>query len=389
MNTQKVQASESQVVLILDDDLMVTEGLAAGLEREGRTIITCNDVESAQLMVERLNPSHIVSDIRISGPFGFEGLDFIRYAKRYCPESRIILMTGDAPDALQLEASERGAVAFLRKPFEIGELESVIDLLACSPLSSTANQTRVIRVPLLDEIVASKDLVPFFQPIVALAPGWHPIGYEALARYRTDSPMRNPAVLFDYAGRKQRVADLEMACIQSALHYGAPLASGGLMFLNVHPDALAAGTRLYHTVIDQAKSAAVPFDRVVLEITEQSSLHDSRAVLDAVAKLRNLGVRFAFDDLGVAYSHLPFMDRIRPAFLKISQHFGTAFETDSTKMKIVMNLLSLARDFNCDLILEGIESAETAAAALDLGIPFGQGFFFGYPAEASIVLSEL
>ena len=73
---------ESQFVLLLDDDVMITEGLAAGLEREGRTVVTCNDVESAELIVQRFQPSHIVADIRISGQFSFEGLDLIRYAKK-------------------------------------------------------------------------------------------------------------------------------------------------------------------------------------------------------------------------------------------------------------------------------------------------------------------
>ena len=101
------QNPESQLVLLLDDDVVITEGLAAGLERAGRTVITCNDVESAELMVQHCLPSHIVADIRISGPFGFEGLDFIRFAKERVPESRIILISGDGGEALQLEASQR------------------------------------------------------------------------------------------------------------------------------------------------------------------------------------------------------------------------------------------------------------------------------------------
>src|SRR5690349_20432146 len=105
---------ESQFVLLVDDDVMVTEGLAAGLEREGRTVITCNDLESAELIVKRMKPSHIVADVRLTGQFAFEGLDFIHFAKRYTPESRVILISGDAGEALQLEASERGAVAFLQ-----------------------------------------------------------------------------------------------------------------------------------------------------------------------------------------------------------------------------------------------------------------------------------
>lgn len=75
------------------------------------------------------------------------------------------------------------------------------------------------------------------------------------------------------------------------------------------------------------------------------------------------------------------MGKIRPSLLKISQHFGTDFETDSTKMKIVMNLLSLARDFNSALILEGVENEGTAEAAVDLRIPYaGSGLFGGLSA---------
>lgn len=377
---------ESQLVLLLDDDLMVTEGLALGLEREGRTVITCNDVESAQLIVERMQPSHIVADIRLSGPFAFEGLDFIHYAKRHAPESRVILISGEGGEALQLEASQRGAVAFLQKPFDVRELDATLDLISCSVLSSGGDYGALIRMPLLDEILQSEALHPFFQPIVKLDGRQSIFGYEALARFRSESPLRNPDVLFQYAERKKRLSDLEFACMGRALQAGATLAGRGFIFLNVHPESFASGASLRDTLISQAEKAGVSPDRIVLEITEQGSLSGTPVVLKTIAELRERGIRFAFDDIGVAYSHLPLIDVVRPSFLKISQHFGTAFETDSTRMKIVMNLLSLAHDFNCELILEGVEHQSTAEVATGLGIPLGQGFFFGHPADVSTFL---
>jgi len=379
---------ESQLVLLLDDDFMITEALAAGLERDGRTLITCNDVESAELMVEGLRPSHIVADIRISGQFGFEGLDFVRYVKRHAPESRVILISGDGAEALQLEASNRGAVAFLQKPFDVQVLDSTLDLISCSALSSMADHASIIRVPLLEDLLISDALRPFFQPIVRLDGRRSIFGYESLARFRTDSPLRNPDVLFKYAARKQRICDLEFACIGKTMEAGSALTSRALMFVNVHPDVFASGALFRKTVVSHARQRGVSLDRVVLEITEQGSLGHKPVVLETIQELRELGVRFAFDDVGVAYSHLPLIGDVRPSFLKISQHFGTSFETDSTRMKIVMNLLSLARDFNCDLILEGVENESTAEMAMDLGIPLAQGFFFGHPADASAFLSE-
>ena len=378
---------ESQLILLLDDDVMVTEALAAGLEREGRTVITCNDLESAQLIVERMNPSHVVSDVRLTGPFGYEGLDFVRYAKRFAPDSRIILMTGDAPETLQFEAAERGAVAFLRKPFDIQELDSILNLMQCAAGTSGAAEAPVIRMPLLDDIVkAGAGLRPFFQPIVRLEPGYKHVGYEALARYRNNSLLRNPEILFEYAERKDRIADLELACSAASVRAGAKLTDWAVLFLNVHPDVLAHGDALRDVLATECADMDIPPQRLVLEITEQATLPNTRSLLDTIHHLRELGVRFAFDDVGVAYSHLPFLDKVRPSFLKISQHFGTAFEADDMKMKIVRNLLSLARDFGCDLIVEGIEHASTADAAAQLGIKYGQGFYFHRPAEAEAFL---
>ena len=82
------------------------------------------------------------------------------------------------------------------------------------------------------------------------------------------------------------------------------------------------------------------------------------------------------------------IDKIQPSFLKISQHFGTAFETDPTKTKIIANLLSVARDFECELILEGIEHSSTLDEAMAMGIQYGQGYLFSHPVEAEALITS-
>lgn len=375
-----------QIVLIIDDEVSVTEGLANGLARSGRTIVTSNDLESAELAVEWLKPSHIVTDVRLTGAFGYEGLDLIRYVKRLSPDSRIILMTGDAPDALQLEASERGAVGFLQKPFELDSLDSILNLMAPAR-SGSSEWPEIIRIPLLDDILKGTALGTVFQPIVRLGSGT-PVGYEALARFRSDSPLRNPESLFRYAARKERIVDLELACIRNAVTAGSILARSYPLFMNIHPIVFGSGRRLVDAVIGESRRAGVGLERIVLEITEQASLGSDVKALDAIAELKAARVRFAFDDVGVAYSHLPLIGRVGPSFLKISQHFGTGFESDPTKMKIVRNLLSLSREFDCELILEGIESAVTAEAAAGLGIKYGQGYYFAKPGDAAAFAKE-
>jgi EAL domain-containing protein (putative c-di-GMP-specific phosphodiesterase class I) len=179
------------------------------------------------------------------------------------------------------------------------------------------------------------------------------------------------------------VTDLEIACVRDSIHSGAALARTAPLFLNIHPSAFAPANRLHDAVIAEAENAGVSLNRIVLEITEQGSLSDERGALHTIDRLRALGVRFAFDDIGVSYSHLPLIGKVRPSFLKISQHFGTGFESDPTKRKIVRNLIALASEFESDLILEGVESEATANAAKELGIKYAQGFWFAMPADAS------
>jgi EAL domain-containing protein (putative c-di-GMP-specific phosphodiesterase class I) len=235
-------------------------------------------------------------------------------------------------------------------------------------------------VPTLDEVIHGQDLRSVFQPIVTLASA-DTFAFESLARLRTTSALRNPELLFAYAERKECVERLEAACVQHSLSEARDLPAGPLLFLNIHPAALChSGFAAMIEIL--AGRFSVDLHRIVIEITEQQPLNGEPAVFTALDRLRRGGVQFALDDVGIAYSHLPFISRIRPSFLKISHQFGTRFHTDPIKRTIVRNLLTLGRDFDCQVILEGVEDTATADAARDLGIPLTQGYLFGYPAEA-------
>jgi EAL domain-containing protein (putative c-di-GMP-specific phosphodiesterase class I) len=366
-----------QTILIVDDDVAMTEGLGEVLQRPGRELILCSDLESAQLIIEREVPACIVTDVRLSGPFGFEGLDFIRAIKRLSADARIVVITGAMTGELEREALARGAVAVLEKPFEIAQLEAYL------PDPDGGEEPAVVRVPSIDDVIRSPHFVPFFQPIVDIsAPGAETVhGYESLARYQ-GTLFSNPVTLFEYASRRGRLVDLELACVRHTLTHGVSLPSSARLFINVHPFVVAS-EELATALTKAVAEAGIDAQRVVLEITEQSSLGSSAMVEKRCGTLRDLGFSFALDDVGMAYSHLTHIEQILPVYLKVSQDFGTDFETNVTRSKIVRNVLSLAHDFDCQLILEGIESAQTRDAARELGIRLGQGYFFARPAAAS------
>ncbi|MBW3670888.1 MAG: EAL domain-containing protein [Acidobacteria bacterium] len=358
-------------ILIVEDDPIVAEGVAMSLAEPGRRIIVCHDTETGSMQVEQDRIDVVIADIRYGGNFCYRGLEFVSHVLRESPGTQVILMSGDGSDALAAEAIRRGASGFLRKPFQMSELEKL--LRAAPGFSETS---AIIHVPSLDEVLEGDMLYVNFQPIVSLADR-RIIGFEALARISTDSILRNPENLFQYAERAGRMVDLESNCLARAIHEGKDLSDRAMVFLNVHPCSFEK-PRIVSTVMNALDAASVAPERIVLEITEQGAIRSSESIRQ-ITELKSLGVEFALDDIGVAFSHLPYIEDIAPRWIKISQLFGTGFETDPTKIKIVQNLAALAKSFDADLILEGVETEETAMAATDAGIVCAQGYYFARP----------
>lgn len=362
-----------QTILVVDDEASVAEGVAIGLAREGRRLIVCHDVECAALVIEHEDVSAIVADIQFRGEFSFDGLDFVETLREKAPGLSVFVMTGAGFEGLEREAMRRGAAGFFRKPFSVLELDGVLP-----PPASGSSGEEHISVPELDEIIEGSLIRTKFQPIVRLATRRH-IGLEALARPVTESLFRNPEILFRYATRTSRTVELENHCLRNSMRVAAQFLGDKLLFLNVHPSSLERAS-IVKAIEHGLEETGLDPVRIVLEITEQGSLESSNS-LAQIAALKAMGIEFALDDIGSAFSHLPFIDDIEPSWMKISQVFGTDFERNATKDKIVRNIASLASSFDASFILEGIESEETARAAEDLGIEYGQGYLFAKPAE--------
>jgi EAL domain-containing protein (putative c-di-GMP-specific phosphodiesterase class I) len=247
-----------------------------------------------------------------------------------------------------------------------------------------AEEGAVLHIPTIDELVESEHLLPAFQPIVDLAGGDRRAGFESLARFHQSLlPFCDPTFLFEYARLCGRTVDLDLACLRRTLRAAGELARSGKIFINVHPRALADGERLARTLVQAATDGDVPLDHVVLEITEQEKLEVSPSTMPALEELRATGVELALDDVGSSYAHLDLIDRIRPSYLKISHEFGTGFESDGARRKIIRNIQSLARDFQCDIILEGVETEATSRAAVEIGARYAQGFYYARPDDAA------
>jgi EAL domain-containing protein (putative c-di-GMP-specific phosphodiesterase class I) len=360
----------SETVLILDRDREAASAVAASLAAEGRLILTGGDAAVGSLVLSRMPIRHLHADAGLDGPFSFAVLDLVADARRRAAACDIVVASSDElSDAWCAEARRRGATSVLcgsRSPENRGK---------------GAASARVIHIPTIDELIASPQLLPAFQPIVDIGhDGNRGHGFESLARFDGGAlPFCDPQFLFEYARLTGKTAELELACLRRTLREARALPRESKLFINIHPHALQARERLAQTLVTEASENGVELRNVVLEITEQEKLDAGRDTGETLQSLRALGVQFALDDVGIAYSHLDRIEAVQPSYLKVSHEFGTDFEKNPSRCKIIGNILSLARDFDCEVVLEGIESAATSGAAHDIGARYAQGFFYAKP----------
>jgi len=108
-------------ILVVDDEKPILLTLSHLLRTEGVEVVICSKVEEAEAALDSSRFDLVISDIRMSGVAGIEGLELLTYIKdRYATE--VIIMTGYGTPEIEEEAYRRGAFHFFRKPIDTIEL---------------------------------------------------------------------------------------------------------------------------------------------------------------------------------------------------------------------------------------------------------------------------
>ncbi|MEP6994238.1 MAG: EAL domain-containing protein [Acidobacteriota bacterium] len=226
------------------------------------------------------------------------------------------------------------------------------------------------------EILRKRRIRTVYQPIFQLE-ALDIFGHEALTRGPADTAFESPELLFQFAGENEATWDLEQLCLSSAASK-YPITDGSHLFINVESETIAALSRSGAEAIPPLFSLKCP---VVLEVTERSAIRDLPVFRAALKQLREQGFRIAIDDAGSGYASLQAIAELRPNFIKVANTLITGLRSDSIKRDVVEMLVNLSRRIDAVCVAEGIETPEDLEECRRLGIPYGQGFYLGVPAE--------
>jgi two-component system, chemotaxis family, chemotaxis protein CheY len=112
-------------VIIADDSAFMVSTIKAILESKQHTVVgTARSGEEAEQLCLALKPDLVMLDILMPGEGGLCALDSIKKAK---PEIKVIMVTAFGQENKIREAKEKGASAYIRKPFKKEEIISTVD----------------------------------------------------------------------------------------------------------------------------------------------------------------------------------------------------------------------------------------------------------------------
>jgi two-component system response regulator HydG len=111
-------------VLVVDDDEPHAEAVAESLKRVGYECVVATSGREGLRMIEEQTFDIVITDLIMDG---VGGLEILNKAKRELPDAEVVILTGHGTIKTAVTAMQSGAMHYLTKPLDIGELRAVVD----------------------------------------------------------------------------------------------------------------------------------------------------------------------------------------------------------------------------------------------------------------------
>src|SRR6202051_2498950 len=249
-------------VLIADDDRPIRTVLTQALGRSGYQVRATASAATLWRWVEDGEGDVVITDVIMPDE---NGLDLIPRIRRIRPEPPVLLMSAQSPLTTAVQATQRGAFDYLPKPFDLGDLLSVVDRALKQPVAlsgqpEAAKPSADDNLPLIGRSPAMQEIYRIIArltttDLTVMINGESGAGKELVARALHDYGRRRsgPFVAINMAAIPRELIESELFGHERGAFTGATnrhvgrfeQAEGGTLFLDEIGDMpMEAQTRL-------------------------------------------------------------------------------------------------------------------------------------------------
>ncbi|WP_276938470.1 EAL domain-containing protein [Ferrimicrobium acidiphilum] len=364
-------------VVVIDDHEMILQSVVRLLRDDPQIAVVgtaLNALQGIELTRHEF-PDVVIIDYSLPD---MDAPDAIKILHEVCPEVKIVTLCGSERPGALLASMRAGSSAWVTKTRAIQELRDAV-LRVAAGLPVTIHELELL--PTFDQ------LVPYYQPIVALESG-RITGFEALIRWRhPERGLLGPEAFLPFMEEIGFIVEIDRWVREQAIpqlgdwqqHF--PRTPNISMHVNLSASDFL-DPAIVHSISEIVKDSNIDPADLVLEVTELILLGDNAHTLDLFTQFKSLGVTLALDDFGTAFSSLSYVRRFPFDHLKLDISFTSELPHSTRSMLLVEEICHLATSMKMGVIAEGIERQEQADALRGIGCRYGQGYLFARPLPA-------
>jgi EAL domain-containing protein (putative c-di-GMP-specific phosphodiesterase class I) len=228
----------------------------------------------------------------------------------------------------------------------------------------------------IERLIRERLLKIVFQPMVSLSDG-KVFALEALSRFPSGTP--SPDVWFAQAADVGLGLMLELEAARVVLGHLDDLPHPYRLSINASPETIA--THAFDALLSAHDMA-----RVIVEITEHTTVSDYDKLCACLRGLQSRGVLVAIDDAGAGFASLRHILQLSPDIIKLDISLTRGIDIDTRRQTMVSAIQTFASGTNATIVVEGVETESELRALTGLGIEYGQGYHLCRPGALDDVL---
>lgn len=291
--------------------------------------------------------------------------------------------TIDASEANLSEKDNMRALVFSLQQFtEDGEGFDINNIGAnCTSLISDTTE----RVVAFRKVLEEEAFTLVYQPIVDMKRGTthH---FEALTRFDLPEIMKSQWEMIRFAEDVGLIDDFDRAVIKRTIRKIRNLIpKGGVPCIAVNVSGRSLSDPEFITdLLEMLQDNKDLKHYLSLEITESARIHDLASLAEVVDEIRDVGFKVYLDDFGAGAAGFQYLKSLRVDAVKIDGAYIKDALTSAEDRAFLRSMVMLCKDLNITTVGEWVETKEHADLLAELGVDYGQGYYYGKPTNGLI-----
>ncbi len=128
---------------------------------------------------------------------------------------------------------------------------------------------------------------------------------------------------------------------------------------------------------EKLQASKIPMQKISFEVTESAAIKNMLKARGFIETIKEHGCKFALDDFGSGHSSFAYLKDLPVDILKIDGVFVKGIHVEPVNYAMVKAINDVGQVMKMKTIAEYVENEEICNSLKEIGVDYGQGYFFG------------